>query len=451
MSMDATPRAGSPDSAVASGGYQQEKPVNPFLTPYASGYPSRAASSAVLPQPMLNQRYFHSRRVKKGEVDRPWTKVKDPREKWVTIIPLIGLAIGLGLAGLLVWDGLRSVVNHKYCPVYLEDFSTGFDSKIWTKEAEVGGFGNGQFEETTVTEENVFVENGMLHIKPTLQDPRLIETNNVIDLRAGGICTSSVWSNCITGTNTTNGTIVNPVKSGRINTKKGAVIKYGRVEVEAMLPEGDWLWPAIWLLPVDSVYGAWPQSGEIDIVESRGNNHTYPQGGNNIVSSTLHWGPDAANDAWWRTNVKRNALHTTFSKKFHTFGLEWSEKYIFTYIDTRLLQVLYTNFDKPLWGRGHFPQADENGTRIVDPWSKYNRASTPFDQDFYLILNVAVGGTNGWFEDGRNGKPWVDASQTAKRDFWNARSTWYPTWKDSAQMTIKSVKMWQQQGYNGCQ
>ncbi|OQV02438.1 hypothetical protein CLAIMM_07636 [Cladophialophora immunda] len=451
MSLDATPRAGSPDSAIASGGYQQEKPMNPFLTPYASGDPSRAASSAVLSQPVLNQRYFHSRRVKKGEVERPWTKVKDPREKWVTIIPLIGLAIGLGLAGLLIWDGLQTVVNHKYCPVYLEDFSDGFDSKIWTKEAEVGGFGNGQFEETTVTEENVFVKDGMLHIKPTLQDPRLIETNNVINLQASGICTSSVWSNCIIGTNTTNGTIINPVKSGRINTKKGAVIKYGRVEVEAKLPEGDWLWPAIWLLPVDAKYGVWPQSGEIDIVESRGNNHTYPQGGNNIVSSALHWGPDSANDAWWRTNVKRNALHTTFAKKFHTFGLEWSEKYIFTYIDTRLLQVLYTNFDKPLWSRGHFPQADENGTRIVDPWSKYNRASTPFDQDFYLILNVAVGGTNGWFDDGKNGKPWVDASQTAKKDFWNARNTWYPTWKDGGQMTVKSVKMWQQQGYNGCQ
>ncbi|KIW82760.1 hypothetical protein Z517_02003 [Fonsecaea pedrosoi CBS 271.37] len=451
MSIDITPRPGSPDSATASGGYQHEKPVNPFLTPYASGDPSRAASSAVLVQPMLNQRYFHSRRVKKGEVEKPWTKVKDPREKWVTIIPLIGLAIGFGLAGLLVWDGLRTVVNHQYCPVYLDDFSSGFNSKIWTKEAEVGGFGNGQFEETTVTEENVFVRDGMLQIKPTLQDAKLIETNNVIDLQASGICTSSVWSNCITSTNTTNGTIVNPVKSGRIHTKKGAVIKYGRIEVEAKLPEGDWLWPAIWLLPVEAKYGVWPQSGEIDIVESRGNNHTYPQGGNNIVSSALHWGPDTANDAWWRTNVKRNALHTTFAKKFHTFGLEWSEKYIFTYIDTRLLQVLYTNFNKPLWGRGRFPQADANGTRILDPWTKYNRASTPFDQDFYLILNVAVGGTNGWFEDGKKGKPWVDAGQTAKKDFWNARDTWYPTWKDGGQMTVKSVKMWQQQGYNGCE
>jgi hypothetical protein len=227
--------------------------------------------------------------VKKGEVERPWTKVKDPKEKWVSIIPVIGILVGLGIAGFLVWDGLRTVVNHKYCPIYLDDFANGFDPKVWSKEAEMGGFGNGQFEETTITDENVFVADGMLHIKPTLQDPKLIESNSVINLQAQGICTSSVWSNCITGTNVTNGTIVNPVKSGRINTKKGAKVRYGRIEVEAKLPEGDWLWPAIWLLPADAKYGAWPQSGEIDIAESRGNNHTYHQGGNDIVSSPNAW------------------------------------------------------------------------------------------------------------------------------------------------------------------
>jgi beta-glucanase (GH16 family) len=204
------------------------------------------------------------------------------------------------------------------------------------------------------------------------------------------------------------------------------------------------------MMPATSVYGMWPQSGEIDIVESRGNNWTYAQGGNNIVSSALHWGPNPVNDAWWRTNVKRNALHTTFAAAFHTFGMEWSEKYIFTYIDTRLLQVLYTTFDQPLWQRGNFPLSDQNGTRLVDPWSQTGRASTPFDQDFYLILDVAVGGTNGWFEDGKSGKPWVDASPTAKRDFWNARGSWLPTWEQGGWMEVRSVRMWQQEGYHGC-
>lgn len=304
---------------------------------------------------------------------------------------------------------------------------------------------NGEFEQTTTTTENVYIENGKLVIKPTLQDEKLITTDNVVNLTADGTCSSTVISNCVTSTNTTNGTIIQPVKSGRINTKRGAVITYGRVEVTAKLPQGDWMWPAIWMLPVNNTYGSWPASGEIDIAESRGNNYTYAQGGNNIISSSLHWGPDPADDAWWRTNVKRNALHTTYAAKEHMFGLEWSQKYIFTYIDSRLLQVLYTNFDQPLWTRGNFPLSDANGTRLVDIWSQTGRYQTPFDQEFYLILNVAVGGTNGWFQDGVSGKPWVDASLSAKKDFWNARDQWYPTWQNGAgQMTVSKVQMWQQ-------
>lgn len=279
---------------------------------------------------------------------------------------------------------------------------------------------------------------------PTLQDAKLIEGNTVINLTANGTCTSNVASNCVTVTNIGNGTIVQPVRSGRINTKKGATIKYGRVEVTAQLPAGDWLWPAIWMLPVNNTYGAWPQSGEIDIAESRGNNYTYAQGGNNIVSSALHWGPDKNNDAWWRTNVKRTALHTTYAASAHTFGLEWSQKYLFTYVDSRLLQVIYTNFDQPLWQQGDFPLSDPNGTRLVDVWAETGRDQTPFDQEFYLILNVAVGGTNGWFQDGQSGKPWVDGSPTAKQDFWNARDQWYPTWQGGGQMTVSKVQMWQQ-------
>ena len=290
------------------------------------------------------------------------------------------------------------------------------------------------------------MQDGKLIIKPTLQDAALVEGNNAINLTADGTCSSDILTNCVSITNSSAGTIVQPVKSGRINTKASKTIKYGRVEVTAKLPSGDWLWPAIWMLPVNNTYGDWPLSGEIDIAESRGNNHTYGQGGDNIVSSALHWGPNAANDAWWRTNVKRKALHTTYSKTAHTFGLEWSQKYLFTYVDSILLQVTYTNFNEPLWQRGGFPSFNSNGTHLVDPWSQFGHNQAPFDQEFYLILNVAVGGTNGWFEDGKSGKPWVDSSATAKKDFWNQRNVWYPTWTapGAGQMEVSKVEMWQQ-------
>ncbi|KAL1614863.1 hypothetical protein SLS54_009417 [Diplodia seriata] len=450
-----TPRPSTPDSdriAPAASTPRNGPPSNPFATPYGSMPASTTGSFYDFGGPgVTTQRFFRSRRIKKGSVEQPWKEKKDPKAKWATIIPLIGILIGLGVTGVLIWDGLRNVINHEYCPVLDDDFANGWNSKVWTKEVEVGGFGNGQFEMTTDTDENAFVQDGVLHLKPTLQDQKLVDTNNVINLLDAGTCTGTGWSSCVTATNTTNGTIVNPVKSARINTKVGANIKFGRVEVTAQLPAGDWLWPAIWMLPTDAKYGSWPRSGEIDIMEGRGNNLSYPTGGNNIISSALHFGPDVENDAWWTANVKRKAKLTTYAAGFHTFGMEWSERYVFTYVDTRIIQVMYNNFDVPFWDKGRFPLSDTNGTRLVNPWGGANSSkATPFDQDFYLIINVAVGGTNGWFKDGKAGKPWVDQSATAKRDFWNARDQWYPTWADKGEMLVKSVKMWQQKGYNGC-
>ncbi|KOS21087.1 Beta-1 [Escovopsis weberi] len=436
-------------SPLRSGTPLSQGDRNPFASPEVSRPVSSAFDTSTSGGPVAYEergaRYFHSRLVKKGEVEKPWLAKSDPKEKWVTILPLLGILVGLGISAFLVWDGLKSVVHNKYCSVLDDDFSSGLDPNVWTKEVQVGGFGNGEFEQTTANDENVFVENGHLFIKATLQDANLVEKNNVINLLEDGTCTSKDYYSCVAATNTTNGnsSIVPPTKSGRINTLKGAKLRYGRVEVTAKLPQGDWLWPAIWLLPVNDTYGPWPASGEIDIMESRGNNHTYAQGGNNIVSSALHWGPDPANDAWWKTNNKRQALHTTYANGFNTYGLEWSEKYLFTYVNSRLLQVMYTNFNKPMWDRGAFPESTANGTRLLDIWSQTGNKDTPFDQEFYLIINLAVGGTNGWFEDGKSGKPWLDRSDNAKKDFWQARDSWLPTWKQP-QLEISRVLIEQQ-------
>lgn len=432
-----------PDGAGSSQG--ERLAVNRFSVG-ASSRPNSGVrstrSSEITPgarQDTRAARFFHSRRVQPGDIEKPWLDKKDPKEKWLTILPILGLVVGLGLAAFLIWDGVRSVAHHRYCPVLDEDFASGLDPKVWTKEVEVGGYGNGEFQETTGGDENVYIDGGRLVIKATLQDSNLMEKNNVMNLLKDGTCTSDSWKNCVAATNSTagNSSVVPPAKSGRINTKKGASITYGRVEVTAKLPEGDWLWPAIWMMPVDSLYGSWPRSGEIDIAESRGNNHTYAQGGNNIVSSALHWGPNSANDAWSKTNGKLKALRTTYSAGFNTFGLEWSQKYLFTYVNSRLVHVTYTNFNKPMAERGGFPDD------LADPWTETGHKNAPFDQAFYLIINVAVGGTNGWFEDGKSGKPWVDNSTTAKKDFWDARDHWYPTWK-SPTLEVSRVVMLQQ-------
>lgn len=90
-----------------------------------------------------------------------------------------------------------------------------------------------------------------------------------------------------------------------------------------------------------------------------------------------------------------------FSEGLYTYGMEWDAKYIYTYFNSRLTQVLYTNFyaKDPLWNRGGFSSESENNTLATNPWSNSTSmtGNAPFDQEFYLILNVAVGAKNGWF------------------------------------------------------
>lgn len=140
-------RAGTPntekgnpfgDERIESPSALQAGSANPFASPSISRPASSFGSaSAIAPR---GQRYFHSRRVKKGDVEKPWLSKVDPKEKWVTILPILGIVLGLGLSGFLIWDGIRSVVQHKYCLVLEDNFDT-FNTDVWTKEVQVGGFG----------------------------------------------------------------------------------------------------------------------------------------------------------------------------------------------------------------------------------------------------------------------------------------------------------------------
>lgn len=90
---------------------------------------------------MRGKPYWKATRVQKGTVDKPWMKKREPRELWVTVIPLFGMLVGAIIGGFLIWDGIRQVAVHRYCPVLNEEFSSGFNTDIWQKEVEVGGFG----------------------------------------------------------------------------------------------------------------------------------------------------------------------------------------------------------------------------------------------------------------------------------------------------------------------
>lgn len=116
-----------------------------------------------------------------------------------------------------------------------------------------------------------------------------------------------------------------PVQSARLSSIDGFAFRYGRVEIRAKLPTGDWLWPALWMMPKLSVYGGWPRSGEIDIMESRGNRNYVANGrqiGVKQTASTLHFGTESYNSAWQTAHFERNA--DGLNGNFHVYELEWT-------------------------------------------------------------------------------------------------------------------------------
>jgi len=415
-------------------------------------------------------------------LEKPWAARRHPADRKAYLITYAMIVVGvLGGAArcFLGWQGVP-VLKGDLCPVLDEDFSSPErvfgEGGTFFREVDLSGFGNGQFEMTTDTDDTAYVQDGQLYITPRLTSD-LIGEDAVLDghifnatgctynTTGGGTYTSQTLIHpqdallaedtfdaeayqraCSAVSNVTSGLVINPVRSARLTTRYSASMRYGRVEVRAKIPSGDWLWPAIWMLPTDNVYGRWPLSGEIDIMESRGNGPEYAGQGTNHVRGSLHWGPSPALNAVWRTTGWWALRRGAYARAFHTYALEWDEEFIRIYVDNRLHHMLTVKINKPFWDTGKFPKiADIGGETVMTTniWAN-GTAAAPFDQKFYLILNVAVGGTNGWFPDAKE-KPWFDRSATAMLEFWRARGEWYPTWGDAAQrsMIVDSVKMWE--------
>uniref|UniRef100_A0A336KJ78 CSON010623 protein n=1 Tax=Culicoides sonorensis TaxID=179676 RepID=A0A336KJ78_CULSO len=258
------------------------------------------------------------------------------------------------------------------------------------------------------------------------------------------VCTNAQFWGCERQGTPSN--ILNPVRSARIRTSTSFNFKYGKAEVRAKLPVGDWLWPAIWFMPRYNKYGTWPTSGEIDLMESRGNKNLMHNGvniGTEQVGQTLHFGP------YWYLNGYDYASYVVnngagYDNDFHLYQLEWTPEYIKFSIDNKET----TTIRGPFWELGKF---DERAPNTDNPWRTAKSPLAPFDQEFFLIMNLAVGGTNGYFpDDAQNptGKPWNNKSPIAFTEFWNNRGAWLPTWdldtdySKRASLKVDYVKIW---------
>lgn len=147
--------------------------------------------------------------------------------------------------------------------------------------------------------------------------------------------------------------------SARLVSKNKGDWKYGRFEIKAKLPAGRGMWPAIWMLPTKWEYGGWPHSGEIDIMENVG---YWPDS----LLSSIHTG---AYNGMINTQKTEGVNRKDLSSAFHVYAMEWSEDAISFFIDDLKYHVFRND--------------------------RTNSAAWPFDKEFHLLLNIAVGGNWG--------------------------------------------------------
>ena len=106
--------------------------------------------------------------------------------------------------------------------------------------------------------------------------------------------------------------------------------RYGRVKVRARLPRADWIRPAIWLMSENSSYGAFPASGEIDLMESSGNRDLrcgLQSRAVDTVQTNLHFGPPGSLRHWSSASVTTNTT-MNYGEDFHIYEIEWREQYL---------------------------------------------------------------------------------------------------------------------------
>lgn len=226
------------------------------------------------------------------------------------------------LSALFVLGGCEDnslLEDRTYQLVWQDEFETdgALDDTKWVFDLGAGGWGNNELQTYTNDEQNVIVADGSL---------RITAINN------GGSYTSA-----------------------RIKTQGKFDQTYGRFEARIKLPWGPGIWPAFWMLGADIETNPWPNCGEIDIMEYRGQQP-------NLIHGSVH-GPGYSGGA--AITKSYGFPNDRFDLDFHLFAVEWGKDYIHYFVDDELYQVI--------------EPADVTGEWV-------------FDAPFFMILNVAVGG-----------------------------------------------------------
>ncbi|XP_070151004.1 beta-1,3-glucan-binding protein isoform X1 [Polyergus mexicanus] len=317
----------------------------------------------------------------------------------------------------------------------LEDNFNSFNASLWKREIKIPL--KPDYEFCVYHNENhqqlVQIDNGQLLIKPIILDDLYGENVTMYGRLQLSRCTSTNSDECSRKALSYN--ILPPIISARLTTKERFVLRYGKIEIRARFPQGDWLYPEMWLEPKYSTYGANYASGRVLLGISRGNE--------NLVNATnVSKIYDARRlDFGVRVGTFPNIREILVSK-IHEFGPRWTK-------DFHVYTTIWTSD-----GFTFLVDGEEIGRVRPDEEGWMNgpnvgRKNAPFDQEFYITLGVGAGGVR-VFPDNTissgSPKPWSNLGAKALLNFWNSRNEWLSSWRqDDSKKTafaIDYVKVW---------
>lgn len=240
---------------------------------------------------------------------------------------------------LIVGPAQAATVPGNWTPTWAAEFNAGAgDLSSFNYDLGGGGWGNNERQVYTSNAANSSVSGGVLHVTAVATGSGAQQTYTSARLKTAGLFSQT----------------------------------YGLFEFRAKMPAGQGLWPAIWMMPQDNAYGGWPTSGEIDVLETVGQN---PQ----LVQGSTHSGPTPGQqNTQTRTFAQSGLMPSGFATTdFHTYSLQWDKgtagrpATLKWFVDGTLYQTQQGGWTVP------------GGAASTD---------APFDKPFYLIFNVAVGG-----------------------------------------------------------
>nr|XP_050850718.1 beta-1,3-glucan-binding protein 1-like [Vespula vulgaris] len=321
--------------------------------------------------------------------------------------------------------------------IFSEDFNN-LDESLWSRDIKMPL--EPDYEFCVYHNDNhqklVEIDNGILRINPIILEDSYGENITAYGTLQLADCTSNVPQECFR--NALSYSILPPVISARFNTKNRFAFKYGKIEIRAKFPEGDWLYPELWLEPLYSLYGPNYASGRVLLGFARGNDNLVDAENLEKIydARKLEFGLRSGSPTIYEDIVQKTVdRDSKWNKDFHVYTTIWDAN-----------------------GFKFLADGEEIGRLLptVNGWLHNNNSNVhgmtkiaPFDQEFYISIGIGVGGLRVFPDKTISSgykKPWKNVGAKPMLQFWHSRSQWLPSWRrDNSKkraLEIDYVKVW---------